>query len=172
MKLRSQLPYRSPHPLGAGPPPLPGPAGEVRAGWLDSGWEPCSAVHSRSPKPQPTTTLSIDHTNPTCLRSPVVSLTAVVECCQLWEVSGLENRRPFTRTVGGLPLVAFTAPPRLPLAGSIPTPSAIRPPRSLFAEGSGQIWNEDSYQDQQTLVADFRNDGREARINPFPKPSE
>ncbi len=67
-----------------------------------------SVVHSRSTRPQLTTTLSIDHNNRSCQRSPVASLSVVVECCHLWEIRGLENRRPFTRS-----------------KGSNPTPSAI-----------------------------------------------
>ena len=87
-----------------------------------AGSEPRSVVHSRSPKPQLTTTLSIDHNNPACQRSPVASLSGVVECCHLWEIGGLVNRRPFTRSKGGLPAVADTAPPRLPLRARIPSP--------------------------------------------------
>jgi len=46
------------------------------------GWG-VAAVHSRSPKPQQTATLSIDHNIRPYQRSPVASLSAVVECCQL-----------------------------------------------------------------------------------------
>jgi len=80
-------------------------------------------VHSRSTRSQLTATIGIDHNNHPRPRTPAASSSAVVECCQLWEVGGLENRQPFTRSVGGLPTVAGTAPPRLPLRARVPSPS-------------------------------------------------
>ncbi len=80
-----------------------------------SRWRSCtieliwtSMVHSRSPRPQLTTTLSIDHNNGAGQRRPVASLSAVVVCCHLWEIRGLENRRPFTRSKGSNPFPSAT----------------------------------------------------------------